>query len=848
MDVSNLISELVKLTEEGRLVFFVGAGISKDVPSCIPLGNELKNGIINALCMDNSEPQRDEILESVESLRPEVILQIMHEIVGDKVLDVLDIFRCDQPNQNHFFLAKVIKYGNLIVTTNFDCLIEQACIADGFEPRVCVSDLEFNEWLKSVGERKNLKGCLFKIHGSLEDAKGACKKDTIVATLNQVGRGLPAGKANVFEYLIKNYDMVFIGYSGLDDFDICPKIALTETSKKIFWCQHNRSGHFEIMCADEVMKSERDPIGDLLSSRVTYVRILCDTKELIDLILVELGFGSFSSLKNTAMDYSAHFHSWATHVGQWPRATIIARIFSHTAKWKKCIEYYEKALRIADHSGSVQERADSYNGLGLAHYYDGDLATAASYLQRTMEISEQGESMLARASAVTNLGLIGLERGELSTTISLYESEMLALERTGVIVLENERVVIRRFDSYELIQHIARILNNLGVSYYKSGEPERALTYYDRSLQIKQKLGDLQGVAKTLGLIGQVYSERSEWQKAIQQHEKALDISSKIGDAIEQITELFHLSSVYECQGQLDKATQYRDRALKLQDRIGSMGVEVITCPNCGRSIVVSFRLLNIESRTCLYCKQSFLAVTSGVIRRILQEEISPRIWRNMAKYLATASDSSNLPKLKLKNAERESLAIDCYEEFENRIIKTRNRKILWITNNAGEIVIDLWFIEKLVTINQHNITIAARERPAWFEVTVADVREVLEESRFSSLRLFEQMGQINVIARCHLSLMSGTDLRMATPEFVEAFTEADEIISKGINNWDTLQLATNHGGLTKGVFYVFACRQCNDQIHRTGVTDGLVIAYVPARSEIRNTLRDFVERKQNLG
>ncbi|MFZ0389957.1 MAG: tetratricopeptide repeat protein, partial [Calditrichia bacterium] len=62
-----------------------------------------------------------------------------------------------------------------------------------------------------------------------------------------------------------------------------------------------------------------------------------------------------------------------------------------------------------------------------------------------------------------------------------------------------------------------------GTVYYLSGEWDRALEYYEKSLEISKKVGDVHGMAQTYGNMGSVYNDKGEWDRALEYYEKSLE-------------------------------------------------------------------------------------------------------------------------------------------------------------------------------------------------------------------------------------------------------------------------------------------------------------------------------------
>jgi uncharacterized protein with ATP-grasp and redox domains len=113
-------------------------------------------------------------------------------------------------------------------------------------------------------------------------------------------------------------------------------------------------------------------------------------------------------------------------------------------------------------------------------------------------------------------------------------------------------------------------------------------------------------------------------------------------------------------------------------------------------------------------------------------------------------------------------LAIDHTSKLEKAITKAKS--IVYLGDNAGEIVFDKLFIQ---LINHPNVTFAVRAEPIINDVTVDDAE------------------QVGLSQYCKV-ISNGFDapstlLEFCSSEFVEVFNKADLIISKGQGNFEGL-------------------------------------------------------------
>jgi hypothetical protein len=196
--------ELATELRHGRLALFCGAGISMAPPSRLPNWRQLADAVVIALT-EQVEP-RDNVARLLDArLRPDVVMEIMQDVVGDVTLGALAVLDRDAPNLNHRLIAHLAATAGLrrVVTTNFDRLIEVACEAIGVPVRVIVTDADY-----ALPDDDRLT--LYKLHGTIE------RPDTLMASIRGLARGLDEGRASCLTRLLTHYHVMFLGYSGQD--------------------------------------------------------------------------------------------------------------------------------------------------------------------------------------------------------------------------------------------------------------------------------------------------------------------------------------------------------------------------------------------------------------------------------------------------------------------------------------------------------------------------------------------------------------------------------------------------------------------------------------------------------
>lgn len=226
-----------------RLSLWVGAGISRDAPSALPLANELKPFLLAAICesgtLRNFHEERLLSGKDIEVALKEYPLEAFIENLSEShnLLNMVsEIFRGGSPNKHHRLLARLARDGFVrqILTTNFDLLIERA-----LEQLGCSKGKDYDVYFTEDDFLKGAPQCritISKIHGSAHDP------ESMRITLREVSsQRLAPGRVDALKRFLcqEEGDVLIIGYSASDDFDINPALSAMKPVKRIFLVRHS---------------------------------------------------------------------------------------------------------------------------------------------------------------------------------------------------------------------------------------------------------------------------------------------------------------------------------------------------------------------------------------------------------------------------------------------------------------------------------------------------------------------------------------------------------------------------------------------------------------------------------
>ena len=244
-----------------RLCVLAGAGVSYDPPSNLPTAQAVLDALLVDLpiadddrqtLIDAMSPEWPDGIGYFDYLRFEQIIGAL-EYCGDYHGSFLQsMFHTSRPNENHYQLARLLDAGHTIFTTNFDCLIEQACDELGIPYRVLVTEADYEECIEN---RSAIENPIFKLHGTALSHR--IDSESVSATMQFVTteRTRMASKWKAADNELADSDLLVVGYSGSDDFDVMPSIRFAPG--RVAWVLHDSSAPPIV----KTMNEDRAPPG-----------------------------------------------------------------------------------------------------------------------------------------------------------------------------------------------------------------------------------------------------------------------------------------------------------------------------------------------------------------------------------------------------------------------------------------------------------------------------------------------------------------------------------------------------------------------------------------------------------
>ena len=394
-----------------------------------------------------------------------------------------------------------------VLTTNFDRLIEIACEAAGVPVRVVVTHEDFVQ----VSEPKDGALTLYKLHGSIE------RPETLIASINDLVRGLDEAKASRVNQLLADHHMLFIGYSGQDFAINADYLMLEQAQQQASGFTWNlRQGE-----SDQMVASLLGLYGDRGAI----------TRSDLPQLLIELGHRARTSppepreQADVAADrLDQTLDAWAKGLPERDRRFGLGRLYLYSGLWDTALEIMRVYYRLVLDTGEDRDLAvASYY---VAHAYERLHAfertpsniISADVLQR-LAIAERifthlGDSLMLGRTYNTLARYLGQDPERASQAAEFYGRAQDLLVEAGVTT------------------ELAELMNDVAeqMPFTRPGDPERALALAERALDLARQVGDLRQMTRAASAVGDILRHLGRLEDSLASQEEAVRWSRVLAD------------------------------------------------------------------------------------------------------------------------------------------------------------------------------------------------------------------------------------------------------------------------------------------------------------------------------
>ena len=263
---------------------------------------------------------------------------------------------------------------------------------------------------------------------------------------------------------------------------------------------------------------------------------------------------------------------------------------------------------------------DDYRILGTiarAEAVLGDTQSAKSHYERALSGCPPTDE-LEKSSTIHNLATLVAQQGEIERALQLWQQSLEIEERIGDV------------------QGKAATLANMAGVIAQQGDIERALQLWQQSLEILERIGDVHGKAAILHQMAGVIAQQGDIERALQLWQQALEMVERIGDAQAKAAILNNMAGVIAKRGDAERALQLWQQSLEIKERIGDVKGKAATLHQMAwliaqqgdieralqiwqQSLEIEERIGNVKGKAATLHEMARVIAQQGDIERALQ-------------------------------------------------------------------------------------------------------------------------------------------------------------------------------------------------------------------------------------
>jgi tetratricopeptide (TPR) repeat protein len=264
-------------------------------------------------------------------------------------------------------------------------------------------------------------------------------------------------------------------------------------------------------------------------------------------------------------------------------------------EFSRALEHYQRALAVMDRAKQIYTTAGVYQAIALVNKEQGEYAAAADAWRRALAVSETTKDRNGVARALGGIAEIFRLQGDLARALEYqtkcvaeYDRLRLPVNRASARFALGQLHALQRSFERAIEQYqqaltldegggnaadaaeagIARDLGGLGGAHFALGDADLALTEYQRSLALRERLKDDPGVMWTLIHIGVLHASRGRYDEAIAANERSLTISEASKEQSAIATALALRANASLQQGHAEDAVAAATRATEVATSI----------------------------------------------------------------------------------------------------------------------------------------------------------------------------------------------------------------------------------------------------------------------------------------
>jgi len=218
------------------------------------------------------------------------------------------------------------------------------------------------------------------------------------------------------------------------------------------------------------------------------------------------------------------------------------------------------------YSKKLEEEESMQHNYHVAHIFmlKGQFEKSIEYYQRALEMAE-GDDLSGMVLCQSGMGDTYRKMGQFMKSLESYTLSIEILQELGT---ENG---------------MDRLCYNLAIIYQHLARYDEAIRNLFASLEISRKIHNLDQMGHTYQAAGSIYLQMEDFEKALEYHRKGLAIHEQVGDVTGVANALDDLADIHLEIEQFDQALRMYNRAYEDRRKVGNKRMILRSQMNLGR-------------------------------------------------------------------------------------------------------------------------------------------------------------------------------------------------------------------------------------------------------------------------
>ncbi|MBN3959037.1 tetratricopeptide repeat protein [Nostoc sp. NMS8] len=213
---------------------------------------------------------------------------------------------------------------------------------------------------------------------------------------------------------------------------------------------------------------------------------------------------------------------------------------------------FREAIHLCKSTLEITKNYSVLREIAYCEHQMGEVERALNYYEQALNLCP-AEDEQELAAIYYFLGILKADKGEVDEALALYNQSLEINERVGNV------------------QGKAATLQCLAIIYANKGEVDEALALYNQSLEIDERIGNVKGKAARLHQLAGIYADKGEVEQAIALYNQSLEIFERIGNVQGKAATLQCLAGIHANKGEVEQAITLYNQSLEIEERIGNV-------------------------------------------------------------------------------------------------------------------------------------------------------------------------------------------------------------------------------------------------------------------------------------